>query len=183
MLRAGDLPALLGAAYRAFERALQALRGAEDQAGPLLPAFVLAAAAAANGRDAVEYRGGDGGDGGGQVARHGGRLRCADLLVWLFGWSGCAAADDTRRGPTLCSCCLPCPRTQGAASRSRPELHGFLVGVVQVGAGPAAGGSPAEAHEVAVWCAYPGVACGVAEAEYCAAGLGVSVGRFVMEAV
>lgn len=53
MLRAGDLPALLGAAYRAFERALQALRGAEDQAGPLLPAFVLAAAAAANGRDAV----------------------------------------------------------------------------------------------------------------------------------
>jgi hypothetical protein len=32
---------------------LQALRGAEDQAGPLLPAFVLAAAAAADGRDAV----------------------------------------------------------------------------------------------------------------------------------
>jgi hypothetical protein len=49
VLGAGDLPALLGAAYRAFERALQALRGAEDQAGLLLPAFVLAAAAAANG--------------------------------------------------------------------------------------------------------------------------------------
>jgi hypothetical protein len=44
--RAENLPALLAAAYRAFEYALQALRGAEDHAGPLLPAFVLAAAAA-----------------------------------------------------------------------------------------------------------------------------------------
>lgn len=51
--RAEDLPALLAAAYGAFECALQALRGAEDHAGPLLPAFVLAAAAAADGRDAV----------------------------------------------------------------------------------------------------------------------------------
>jgi len=53
VLRAEDLPALLSAAYRGFECALQALRGAEDHAGPLLPAFVLAAAAAADGRDAV----------------------------------------------------------------------------------------------------------------------------------
>ena len=53
MLAAEDLPALLAAAYGAFECALQALRGAEDHAGPLLPAFVLAAAAAADGRDAV----------------------------------------------------------------------------------------------------------------------------------
>ena len=53
MLRAEDLPALLAAAYGAFECALQALRGAEDHAGPLLPAFALAAAAAADGRDAV----------------------------------------------------------------------------------------------------------------------------------
>ncbi len=53
VLRAENLPALLAAAYRAFECALQALRGAEDRAGPLLPAFVLAAAAAADGRDAV----------------------------------------------------------------------------------------------------------------------------------
>jgi hypothetical protein len=51
--RAEDLPALLAAAYRAFDYALQALRGAEDNAGPLLPAFVLAAAAAADGRDAA----------------------------------------------------------------------------------------------------------------------------------
>jgi hypothetical protein len=51
--RAEDLPALLAAAYLAFDYALQALRGAEDNAGPLLPAFVLAAAAAADGRDAV----------------------------------------------------------------------------------------------------------------------------------
>jgi hypothetical protein len=53
VLRAENLPALLAAAYGAFECALQALRGAEDHAGPLLPAFVLAAAAAADGRDAV----------------------------------------------------------------------------------------------------------------------------------
>jgi hypothetical protein len=55
--RAEDLPALLAAAYRAFEYALQALRGAEDNAGPLLPAFVLAAASAADGRDAVAAAG------------------------------------------------------------------------------------------------------------------------------
>jgi hypothetical protein len=57
VLRAEDLPALLAAAYGAFECALQALRGAEDHAGPLLPAFVLAAAAAADGRDAVAAAG------------------------------------------------------------------------------------------------------------------------------
>ena len=55
--QAGDLPALLAAAYSAFECALQALRGGEDHAGPLLPAFVLAAAAAADGRDAVTAAG------------------------------------------------------------------------------------------------------------------------------
>jgi hypothetical protein len=53
VLRAENHPDLLAAAYCAFECALQALRGAEDHAGPLLPAFVLAAAAAADGRDAL----------------------------------------------------------------------------------------------------------------------------------
>ena len=57
VLRAESLPALLGAAYRAFECALRALRGAEDHAGPLLPALVLAAAEAADGRDAVAAAG------------------------------------------------------------------------------------------------------------------------------
>jgi hypothetical protein len=57
VLRAENLPALLGAAYLGFECALQALRGAEDQAGPLLPALVLAAAEAADGRDAVAAAG------------------------------------------------------------------------------------------------------------------------------
>ena len=57
VLCAEDLPALLGAAYCAFECALQALRGAEDHAGPLLPALVLAAAQAADGRDAVAAAG------------------------------------------------------------------------------------------------------------------------------
>ncbi len=55
--QAKDLPALLAAAYSAFECALRALRGAEDDAGPLMPAFVLAAAAAADGRDAVAAAG------------------------------------------------------------------------------------------------------------------------------
>ena len=50
---AGSLPALLAAAYRAFDRTLQEIRRVEDHAGLLLPAFVLAAAAAADGRDAV----------------------------------------------------------------------------------------------------------------------------------
>jgi hypothetical protein len=53
----GDLPALLAVAYRAFECALRALRDAEDRAGPLLPALVLAAAEAADGRDAVAAAG------------------------------------------------------------------------------------------------------------------------------
>lgn len=57
MLHAGDLPALLGAAYLGFECALHALRGAEDHAGSLLPALVLAAAEAADGRDAVAAAG------------------------------------------------------------------------------------------------------------------------------
>jgi hypothetical protein len=57
VLQAEDLPALLAAAYGAFECALQTLRGAEDHAGSLLPAFVLAAAAAADGRDAVAAAG------------------------------------------------------------------------------------------------------------------------------
>jgi hypothetical protein len=57
VLGAEDLPALLGAAYCAFECALQALRGAEDHAGHLLPALVLAAAEAASGRDAVAAAG------------------------------------------------------------------------------------------------------------------------------
>ena len=48
---------MLGAAYFGFECALHALRVAEDHAGPLLPALVLAAAEAADGRDAVAAAG------------------------------------------------------------------------------------------------------------------------------
>ena len=57
VLHAGDLPALLGAAYLGFECALHALRSAEEHAGSLLPALVLAAAEAADGRDAVAAAG------------------------------------------------------------------------------------------------------------------------------
>jgi hypothetical protein len=53
VLCAGDLPSLLGAAYRGFECALHALRGAEGNAGSLLPALVLAV----DGRDAVAAAG------------------------------------------------------------------------------------------------------------------------------
>ncbi len=53
LAEAAGVPALLAVAYDVFEHMLRALRGAEDQAGPLLPAFVLAAAAAGDGRDAV----------------------------------------------------------------------------------------------------------------------------------
>ena len=53
LAEAADVPVLLAVAYDVFEHMLRALRGAEDQAGVLLPAFVLAAAAAGDGRDAV----------------------------------------------------------------------------------------------------------------------------------
>ena len=53
LAEAAGVPVLLAVAYDVFEQILRALRGAEDQAGPLLPAIVLAAAAAGDGRDAV----------------------------------------------------------------------------------------------------------------------------------
>jgi hypothetical protein len=53
LAEAAGVPALLAVAYDVFEHMLRALRGAENQAGTLLPAIVLAAAAAGDGRDAV----------------------------------------------------------------------------------------------------------------------------------
>ncbi len=53
LVEAVGVPVLLAVAYDAFEYMLQALRGTENQAGVLLPAIVLAAAAAGDGRDAV----------------------------------------------------------------------------------------------------------------------------------
>jgi hypothetical protein len=53
LAEAASVPALLAVAYEAFEHLLRALRDTEDQAGVLLPAIVLAAAAAGDGRDAV----------------------------------------------------------------------------------------------------------------------------------
>jgi hypothetical protein len=50
---AAGVPVLLTVAYGVFEHILRVLRGTESQAGVLLPAFVLAAAAAGDGRDAV----------------------------------------------------------------------------------------------------------------------------------
>jgi hypothetical protein len=50
---AADLPEVLESAWRAFECMLAEAEAREDAATPLFPAFVLAATAAANGRDAV----------------------------------------------------------------------------------------------------------------------------------
>jgi hypothetical protein len=50
---AADLPEVLESAWRAFECILAEAEAHEDPATPLFPAFVLAATAAANGRDAV----------------------------------------------------------------------------------------------------------------------------------
>ena len=49
------LPAILAAAYDAFEDMLLAVRAHEDPAGGLFAAFMMAAAAAADGRDAVGF--------------------------------------------------------------------------------------------------------------------------------
>jgi hypothetical protein len=108
VLDAEDLPALLNAAYLGFECALRALRGAEDHAGHLLPALVLAAAQAADGRDAIAVAGSFPGSG---AAPPGGMTslaavdvadQVADLSLALFtrlrdaaaagGGSACAAA-------------------------------------------------------------------------------------------
>ena len=50
---AGDLPALLGAAYSAFEAILLAIRGREDPATGMFAALVMSAASAAEGRDTI----------------------------------------------------------------------------------------------------------------------------------
>jgi hypothetical protein len=51
--QANDLPGILDAAYAAFEGMLPVIHGQEDRAGGGFAAFVMSAASAANGRDAV----------------------------------------------------------------------------------------------------------------------------------
>jgi hypothetical protein len=51
--QASDLPAILDAAYEAFESMLLLIHGQQDQARAGFAAFVMAAASVANGRDAV----------------------------------------------------------------------------------------------------------------------------------
>jgi hypothetical protein len=53
LAEAAGVPVLLAVAYDVFEHILRELRGTENQAGVLLPAIVLAAAAAGDGRDAA----------------------------------------------------------------------------------------------------------------------------------
>ena len=51
--QAGDLAAVLDAAYEAFEAMLSVIHPVQDPASDLFAAFVMAAASAANGRNAV----------------------------------------------------------------------------------------------------------------------------------
>ena len=51
--QASDLAGILDAAYGAFEGMLPVIHGQEDRAGGGFAAFVMSAASAANGRDAV----------------------------------------------------------------------------------------------------------------------------------
>jgi hypothetical protein len=52
---AAGLAAVLDAAYDAFEDMLQAIRACEDPASGLFAAFMMAAASAADGRDAILF--------------------------------------------------------------------------------------------------------------------------------
>ena len=52
---AAGLPAILDAAYDAFEDMLLAVRAHEDPAGGLFAAFMMAAASTADGRDALGF--------------------------------------------------------------------------------------------------------------------------------
>ena len=52
---AAGLAAILDAAYDAFENMLQAIRAHEDPASGLFAAFMMAAASAADGRDAILF--------------------------------------------------------------------------------------------------------------------------------
>jgi len=51
--RAGNLPSVLAVAYEAFDGILLAIRSRENPAADLFAAFVMAAASAADGRDAI----------------------------------------------------------------------------------------------------------------------------------
>jgi hypothetical protein len=53
--QATDLPAILGAAHGAFEAMLPVIHAQEDRLGGGFAAFVMAAASAANGRDAIAF--------------------------------------------------------------------------------------------------------------------------------
>lgn len=53
LVQASELPAMLDAAYGAFEAMLPVIHAQEDSAGGGFAAFVMAAASAANGRDAI----------------------------------------------------------------------------------------------------------------------------------
>ena len=55
LAQASGLPAVLSASFDAFAAMLALLREQEDRAGPGFAAFALAAASAANGRDAIAF--------------------------------------------------------------------------------------------------------------------------------
>jgi hypothetical protein len=101
------LPEVLESAWRAFECMLAEAEAHEDPATPLFPAFVLAATAAASGRDAVLLApslpwppqdnppGGRQADGPGESARALASL-CQALIIRLETAAGSAASSGDR---------------------------------------------------------------------------------------
>ncbi len=127
---AAGLPAILDAAYDAFEDMLAAIRAHEDSAGGLFAAFMMAAASTADGRDAVGFaaslppvtartgprrrRGGQAGESAGHVADAAASL--SGLLAARLAEAGKSSPDPGDRA--ACADAIRCAET----------IHGLLGG-------------------------------------------------------
>jgi hypothetical protein len=100
----GDLPALLGAAHEVFVAALTALRAHEDPASAWFGRFVMAAASAADGRDAVLFA-------PSMPAHHAHATRGT-------GEDSVAGTAETVAGDIACLCGLAAVRLAQAASQA-----------------------------------------------------------------
>ena len=124
--RASDLAAILDAAYDTFETMLSVLRAHEDPGDPMFGAVIMAAASAADGRDAVLFapslppqplQAADAGE------RHDAVGAAADLLASLSELLA-GRLDDAER-------IAPDPGDQAAcqaAARWARDIHALLIG-------------------------------------------------------
>lgn len=127
---AADLPALLDAAYDAFEAIRITLRHHQERAGSAFPAFVLAASAAADGRDWIA----DSASLPAPVSRPGG----ATADPGADGDWGSAAAEVTALGDAIASR-LSTASADAAAGRDRTAClqaarHAARIGSLLCGA-------------------------------------------------